>query len=236
MKRTKKKGPIDFDEYADYYEDLLSEQLNFFNRNREYFSEYKVALAAANCRQPIEKILDFGCGIGLSLPYLQKYFCHAQLFATDISEKSLSYVRDKFVNVTILKDDAVDDHSFDMIFVTGVFHHLPVRQRSQVMERLSDWLISNGKLFVFEHNPYNPVTQHLVSSCPFDRDVELISLGGMKQLVKNVGRLEDVAAGYCLFFPQILRDLRPLEKFLRWLPLGGQYFVVGSKKWKDRAD
>ena len=35
--------------------------------------------------------------------------------------------------------------------------------------------------------------------------------------------------GYCLFFPGPLAALRPLEKFLGWLPLGGQYYVAGVR-------
>jgi len=40
---------------------------------------------------------------------------------------------------------------------------------------------------------------------------------------------------YCLFFPQQLAALRPLEKYLRWLPMGGQYFVCASKQKRDAA-
>jgi len=35
-------------------------------------------------------------------------------------------------------------------------------------------------------------------------------------------------SSYCLFFPQQLSALRPFEKYLRWLPMGGQYFVCAS--------
>jgi hypothetical protein len=32
-----------------------------------------------------------------------------------------------------------------------------------------------------------------------------------------------------LFFPSQLASLRPMEKYLSWLPLGGQYFVSGVR-------
>jgi SAM-dependent methyltransferase len=226
---TDRGGRVDFDDYADRYEELVKKQLAFFSEDRGYFSEYKVALATGHCRKPPKTILDFGCGIGLSLPFLTRYFPSASLFATDLSEKSLDYVRGKFPNVTALPEGAVDGCAFDMIFVSGVFHHVPAEQRPRVLERLATLLTDGGQVFVFEHNPYNPVTRHMVSTCPFDEDAELITLGAMKRLVGDVASLSITKAGYCLFFPQLLQGLRPIEKTLRWLPLGGQYFVVGQK-------
>ncbi len=220
---------VDFDEYADRYEGLLKEQLGFFSKDRGYFSEYKVALAAAHMPIPPATILDFGCGIGLSLPYLKQHFPNAQLFATDLSEKSLAHVRKHFADVSVLLDGEVDGKSFDMIFVSGVFHHVPVEQRERVAKRLATLLSGRGELFVFEHNPFNPVTRHMVSTCPFDDDAVLISLKDMKRLLGDAAELQLTGSGYCLFFPQAMQRLRSFEKRLRKIPLGGQYFIVGRK-------
>jgi hypothetical protein len=40
-------------------------------------------------------------------------------------------------------------------------------------------------------------------------------------------------SSYCLFFPQQLAAFRPFEKYLRWLPMGGQYFVCASSPKPD---
>ena len=48
-------------------------------------------------------------------------------------------------------------------------------------------------------------------------------------------RLAIDKSSYCLFFPQQLAALRPLEKYLRWLPMGGQYFVCASTPKSDTA-
>lgn len=219
----------DFDDYADRYEDLLKEQLAFFSKDRSYFSEYKAEIAAGVFHSSPISILDFGCGIGLSLPSLLRHFPNAKFYASDLSEKSLAYVHDTFFDVTVLPDEELDDNCFDMIFVSGVFHHVPAILRTQVIKRLATLLTRGGRLIVFEHNPFNPVTRHMVSTCPFDADALLISLNGMKQLIRDVAGLDIPESGYCLFFPQVLQGLRPLEKLMRWFPLGGQYFVVGSK-------
>lgn len=220
---------VDFDEYADRYEELLESQLAFFSKDRGYFSEYKVSLTKERCPVSPARILDFGCGIGLSVPFLTRYFPAAKIFATDLSERSLSHVKQAFPEVTVLADEALDGNAFDIIFVSGVFHHVPAHRREEVMKRLSGLLATGGRLFVFEHNPFNPVTRRMVNTCPFDEDAELITQKSMKRLVKECGGLKIPASGYCLFFPQRLSALRPLEKFLFWLPAGGQYFVVGSK-------
>jgi len=41
-------------------------------------------------------------------------------------------------------------------------------------------------------------------------------------------RLTIDQSSYCLFFPQQFAALRPFEKYIRWLPMGGQYFVCAS--------
>jgi SAM-dependent methyltransferase len=220
---------VNFDEYADQYENLLQGQLAFFSKDRGYFSQYKVALAKEFSPVSPKRVLDFGCGIGLSLPFLVRYFPDAKVFATDLSKRSLEHVEQYFPEVTIHRDEALDGNSYDIIFVSGVFHHVPRRQREIVMKRLEGLLTKGGRLFVFEHNPFNPVTRRMVATCPFDEDAELITYRNMKRLVGGSGGLQILAAGYCLFFPRSLSGLSPLEKFLRWLPAGGQYFAVGGK-------
>ncbi len=34
-------------------------------------------------------------------------------------------------------------------------------------------LKKKGRVYIFEHNPYNPVTRYLVATCEFDRDAVL---------------------------------------------------------------
>ena len=121
MTETKR---VDFDEYADQYEELLQGQLAFFSKDRGYFSEHKVSLTKEYCPISPARVLDFGCGIGLTLPFLSTYFPAAKVFATDLSEKSLGYVKKNFQDVTVLADEELDSHTFDVIFVSGVFHHV----------------------------------------------------------------------------------------------------------------
>ncbi|MBP8250267.1 MAG: hypothetical protein KAX72_09205, partial [Chitinophagales bacterium] len=85
-----------------------------------------------------------------------------------------------------------------------------------------------GNLFIFEHNPYNPLTVRVVNNCPFDENAELIRGADMKQRFLAAG-FSSASIRYRIFFPNILRGMRSLEPALSWLPLGGQYYVRSRK-------
>lgn len=219
---------IDFDDYAEEYESLLKSQLGFFNKDRDYFSWYKVSLVSYLIGNQPDSILDYGCGIGLSLPFFRKEFSSSSIYASDLSSKSLEVCRQKHPYAKILMDDELSNYRYDLIFLSGVLHHVPVEQRPAVLRRLATLLNPNGTLAIFEHNPFNPVTRRMVSTCPFDEDAVLLTLGSEKKLVTE-NNLSLFKSGYCLFFPQFLKRLRPTEKMLRWLPLGGQHYILARK-------
>ena len=81
---------------------------------------------------------------------------------------------------------------------------------------------------IYEHNPFNPLTRHAVNTCPFDENAVLLTRAQVRKLFLK-GGMEVVMQEYRDFFPAFLKFLRPLEKLLTWLPLGGQHFVVGKK-------
>jgi trans-aconitate methyltransferase len=224
---------VDFDDYVDQYEALLKDQLSFFSKDRGYFSEYKVSITSEIVPIKPSRILDFGCGIGLSLPFLSSHFPNAQIFASDQSEKSVDHVRRNFPNIVVLSDRDLENYKFDLIFVTGVFHHIPSHCRSDVIVRLSHLIDADGWLSVFEHNPYNPVTRRMVATCPFDEDAELISLAKFKNLILDTAVFQMKYYGYCLYFPESLSRFRIIENYLRKIPLGGQYFIFCTKQIID---
>ena len=86
----------------------------------------------------------------------------------------------------------------------------------------------SGLLFVFEHNPLNPLTRHAVDTCPFDENAVLIRAPKMRRRVLDAA-FADATINYRIFFPHALRGLRGLEPRLTWLPLGAQYYVRASK-------
>lgn len=221
---------VDFDEYAAKYEDLLKEQLSFFSGERSYFSEYKIKRLREIYHFDFESILDFGAGIGLSLPHLKKYFPKSHLYASDISEASLDHIKRNHSDVTVISDAALDGRRFDMILIITVMHHIAPSIRNGVLSRIENLLNPGGKVCIFEHNPYNPVTRRMVSTCPFDEDAVLLTMKETKDLLSARRSLSVSKSGYTLFFPNSLAPLRPLEKYIRWVPMGGQYYVVATKQ------
>ncbi|MEM7175401.1 MAG: class I SAM-dependent methyltransferase [Chlamydiota bacterium] len=220
---------VNFDDYVENYESLLKDQLSFFSSKRSYFSLYKVHLMAEALKSRPQNILDFGCGVGLSLPPLIETFPDAQIYASDRSKKSLAYVKNRFSKVTVLDCLEGFHKTFDLIFLSGVIHHVPPCDRHGVMRQIQGLTKPGGQVCIFEHNRYNPVTRRLVSSCPFDKGVVLVSRAELNKLMQRES-IRPQKSGYCLFFPEFLRFLRPLERYLRWFPMGGQYFILGRKR------
>ena len=120
------------------------------------------------------------------------------------------------------------DNFFDLIFISGVYHHIPLEEREKVTTDIKRMLKKDGYIIIFEHNPYNPITQKIVNSCEFDRDAILLTSKNLKEYFSDKNcKLEKSA--YTLFFPKQLSFLRPLEKYLEKVPCGGQHYVLYKK-------
>lgn len=218
--------PVNFDDYTDDYNRLLKEKTQFFSSSEVYFAQYKVDIVRARATGKVKRVLEFGCGIGRNIPFLQRAFPEAAIVGSDISPASLETAREENPDVEFILDDGTvaDLGQFDVIFVAGVFHHIPPEMRDLVAKNIRQRLAPGGTLFVFEHNPYNPVTQRIVSTCPYDADAVLLKPSELSQRLRNAG-LTITRKQYCLFIPPSLPALLPLESKLGWLPLGGQYWV-----------
>ena len=79
-------------------------------------------------------------------------------------------------------------------------------------------------MFIFEHNPLNPLTRYVFERCPFDVNAKMIPRRELIDLARNAG-LKVAAMSFTLFFPKPLKFFRPIERWLGWLPLGAQYCV-----------
>ncbi len=221
---------VDFDEYTENYNQLLREGTGFFSSNDEYFARYKVDLVRKHVHAPVNRLLEYGCGIGRNISFLQQAFPNAVIMGSDISSASLEIARRDNSGIEFFQEDEntkpID--LFDVIFVAGVFHHVSIAQRAEVAKTLYNRLTPGGLLFVFEHNPYNPVTQRIVSNCAYDEDAVLLKPSELEKLLSGVG-LNVERKSYCLFVPPSLSMLTWLENWLGWLPLGGQYWVQARR-------
>lgn len=217
---------VDFDEFTENYDELLSQQTQFFSPSDLYFAEYKIKLVKRKVKHNVSTILEYGCGTGRNLGFLQENFPDAQIIATDISQSSLELASETNPKIEFrVETSDLDIGPFDLIFISGVFHHIPKAERKVAAGLLAKRLSKGGTLFIFEHNPYNPITRKIVNDCPYDADAELLKASELRQ-VFTLTALQVESLSYNLFIPPKLRWLLPAEKMLQWLPMGGQYCMA----------
>jgi SAM-dependent methyltransferase len=225
----------EFDLMADQYHMQHKENIAITGESPEYFSEYKIADLSSllnRLRLPTTKILDFGSGIGNSLPYLRKYFSESEITCADVSGRSIEIAQTRFPGLEeyVLIDHSIplSSASFDVVFTACVFHHIPHDQHSHWLEELYRITKPDGALAIYEHNPLNPLTVRAVNTCPFDVNAKLIKAITMRKRAYASGwRAPQV--DYKLFFPSALAALRPMERHLEWLCLGAQYRMLARR-------
>ncbi len=221
---------VDFDDFTENYNQLLNEKTRFFSSDEAYFARYKVEIIRGHVFSPVARLLEFGCGIGRNIPFLQHAFPGANIVGSDISLASLEIAKRDNPDVEFMHEDgsAVSTELFDVIFVAGVFHHIPPEQRTAAARTLYRRLMPGGLLFAFEHNPFNPVTRHIVNNCPYDKDAVLLKPSELRDILRRAAFTVE-RNSYCLFVPPSLSALAWLEKRLCWLPLGGQYWMQAKR-------
>jgi SAM-dependent methyltransferase len=216
----------EFDAYAESYDRVLEAAIPDGLNESGYFAEYKVALMAERLKDTVpQRVLDFGCGAGRGLPFLQQYLPHAQIWGYDPSPASLRMAAVRAPNAKLVSEwDEARDAKFDAIIAANVFHHIKPAERVAELIRCRDALAPGGRMFLFEHNPHNPLTRYVFERCPFDADAEMFDLGTARKMASQAG-FRNESHGYTLFFPRPLAFMRRLEKGMRWIPLGAQYYV-----------
>lgn len=228
--RRKTMNKPEFDQYAKQYDRVLAETIPEGLNEDGYFAEYKIALMAQllGDKKPA-RILDFGCGAGRSLPYLNRFFPDAELWGYDVSPASLDIAKERVPRANLFSDwSKAPEAGFDAIIAANVFHHIPLYQRQLALTQCRHALAEGGQMFLFEHNPYNPATRWIFERCPFDVDAEMLSLKTALSLCGEAG-FSSEQHGYTLFFPRPLAFFRPIEPWLKRLPLGAQYYVQMTK-------
>jgi len=226
----------EFDLLADGYTEVHQKNIRVTGESPEFFSEYKIRdvskYVLEKCFSP-KSILDFGSGIGNSIPYFRKYFSDVTLMASDVSSRSIEISKKRFPGnekYALIEDCLpIESGTQDLIFSACVFHHIPHDEHLHWLQELYRVSSQDGMLVIYEHNPLNPLTVHAVNTCPLDVNAKLISAWRMKQKLLACG-WGDVEIQYKLFFPSALKFFRPIEKYLAWLCLGGQYQISGRKK------
>jgi SAM-dependent methyltransferase len=219
-----------FDQYADLYNNTISENIGYFGKKISYYAEHKSIVISQNTKLIPRSILEYGCGIGRNIGFLTSYFPTATVEGYDISEKSLMVAKSIHQNIPFLTPHSIANKSasYNIVLVANVLHHTDPENRVNDLRLIYSLLKENGELFIIEHNPFNFLTRQAVATCPFDIDAKLLPLKESCEIAKQAG-FQIINKEYTLFFPSSLRFFQPLENLLSRIPLGAQYYVHAVK-------
>lgn len=227
------KASAEFDDFANHYRDLLDQSISASGESGEYFANFKAQYTSRilGC-EFFGTILDYGCGVGLLTGFLLQSFPQAQVFGFDPSQASIRMASPEVSSrAHLTADETALPPKVDAIVLANVMHHVPQAERQSLITALAQKLLPSGKLFIFEHNPANPVTRAAVCRCAFDRDAVLLRPHEVIRYIRQA-QLDMLQHEYVVFFPRLLKWLRPMEKVLTWCPLGAQYAVVSTPNRK----
>jgi SAM-dependent methyltransferase len=230
----------EFDAHADGYDGGMDHPLkSLAGDSADDFVAVKVRwllrhwpeLAAAS------SILDYGCGTATLLRLLRAGGVQGRLTGTDVSTGMLGEAARVWpaqfpVPVFQAQTGAatgLPSESFDLVIISAVLHHVPLDQRGDVYAELHRLSRPGGRLVVFEHNPWNPVTNYVVTHSPIDRDAILLP---PPEVASALGSIEwrDIRTSHLMFLPPRFGAVATAaERLFGWLPIGGQYAVTAIK-------
>lgn len=224
----------DFEDYKDCYVEEIQRALPFKSISVDLFVEVKAEYILSIARKFFSdlkalKVLDVGCGIGLTDQHLQDRF--GSLCGVDVSqgiiEKASS--RNSFANYQAYDGLILPYGSeFDCVFAICVLHHILPANWSHFINEMYRVTKKGGITIIFEHNPLNPLTLRAVNRCAFDKDATLLRRRQVMLLFERAG-LCLIEKRYILYFPSMNPIVKRVESGLQWLPFGAQYYVVAKK-------
>jgi len=220
----------EFDRHAEDYVKALDKCVAFTGGDSSEWARYKAAyLRGMLGRDFAGKALDYGCGVGLLSGAILEEMPRARVEGYDVSTASADRISPELKSrASFTTDLSKIGKDYDLIVLANVLHHVQPPARLGILESLASRLARGGRLAVFEHNPFNPVTRCIVDACEFDEDAVLLTRRETLDLLRGAG-LPGLTGDYIAFLPGFLAALRPLEAYLGWCPLGAQHATIGRR-------
>lgn len=224
-----------FDEYGESYDEAMKKSIGFMGQSHDFFVSYKAACIVDILNKALGDtkklhVLDVGCGVGKTDGYLSPWL--ASVTGVDVSPVSIERARRLNPHVRYESYDGkrlpFTNELFDAAFLICVLHHVALDERITLLQEVRRILKPGGIMFVFEHNPFNPMTQIAVMRCAFDKDACLLSRSNASRLLQEA-HMSVFEQRYILVFPFRLKWLNCVEEILRNVAVGAQYYVAGKK-------
>jgi SAM-dependent methyltransferase len=231
-----------FDDFSKNYEKQHDHYLPPGVESRT-FMEQKVQVVAQYIKEKYPKdyplkILDFGSNNGRLAYLLLKTLPQISYYhGVDESTVALDEARKNLELFSIRKEfsTVIPKDSFDFVLALNVFHHVEPALRKTVALALTQSIAPGGSLWVWEHNPYNPITLALVKWCPFDQGVKLLFRQEVETLFSG---LKKTRGQYTNITPPtwcLVPGLKWLEEKFNCWPFGAQYFAVFEKNTNEES-
>jgi ubiquinone/menaquinone biosynthesis C-methylase UbiE len=188
-------------------------------------------------REGTLSLLDYGCGAGDLMRVLAGLGARGAFSGCDVSTGMLAEATRRWpagqgaVPELVAQNGArtpFADGQFDIATVSAVLHHVALAERPAVYAELGRVLKPGGRLYVFEHNPRNPLVRHVIARTPIDANAILLDANDVQEGLLDSARYE-VETDYLMFMPPGITFLRFVDRALAWLPLGAQYAVAARK-------
>ena len=225
---------VDFDRHKDTYRQEIQKSISFIGQNMDFFTQVKVDCLLDLARRMIGdptrlKVLDVGCGVGVTDYYLTGHF--RKLYGIDLSPGVVRKAKALNPKASYRhyagRTLPYPSNSMDITFAICVMHHVGPDKLARFSSEMARVTRKGGLVVVFEHNPWNPLTQIAVSRCEMDDDAILLRSREVEKLLERNGKI--VEKRYILFTPFSVRPFRFLAPFLGKFPLGAQYYVAAVK-------
>ena len=135
----------EFDKFATEYRAMHAANIKASGESPEYFAEYKIVdiardAAALGALPAQPRVLDFGAGVGYSVPFFARHLPAAKVTCLDVSQKSLEVgesqhgARAEFTHFDGARIPYADA-TFDVALASCVFHHIPETEHVALLDR-----------------------------------------------------------------------------------------------------
>ena len=232
----------EFDRYASTYDGGLNNPVKrMMGRSADQFIAVKarwLLRRETGLRDGSLDLLDYGCGAGDLMRLLADLGARTNFTGCDVSEGMLAEAGKRWParhgpSPTLAAQHGARtpfvDGRFDVVTICAVLHHVPVAERPAVYRELGRILKPGGRLYVFEHNPRNPLVRHVIARTPIDENAILLDATEVRRGLLDASHY-DLGTEYLMFMPPGIGLLRGVDRALAWLPLGAQYVVSALKR------
>jgi SAM-dependent methyltransferase len=215
------------------YTRMLNQGIKLSGEDQTFFINGRLRdlVKTMPAREP-GRILDFGCGLGLTAAALAELFPKAEVVGIDTAEEAIRFAQNERGSSRVrfqTLDLFSEKDAFDLAYCNGVFHHIPPGERMRAATLVRQALKPGGYFALFENNPWNPGTRMVMARIPFDRDAITLPPPETERLLRGAGFEIDRSLRFLFYFPRPLAFLRFTEPLLASLPLGAQYYALGRK-------